>query len=125
VQLPPGKDSISFIEIADRENPRIVTNVALENSIFGPPTNLAVSPRGDIALVANSVTQIKDADKWKPVPDNKVYVFDLKANHPKHIGTVAVGKQPSGLSISSKVTSRLLPTAATTRSPCSRSLGRT
>src|SRR5262245_9608987 len=100
VQLPPGKDTISFIDIADRQNPRIVTTVALENSIFGPPTNLAVSPSGDIALVANSVTQIKDADKWKPVPDNKVYVFDLKANPPKHIGTVAVGKQPSGLSIS-------------------------
>jgi DNA-binding beta-propeller fold protein YncE len=102
VQLPPGKDTISFIDIADRENPKIVTSVALENSIFGPPTNLAVSPSGDIALVANSVTQAKDGEKWKPVPDDKLYVFDLKATPPKHIGTVAVGKQPSGLSISRK-----------------------
>jgi len=102
VQLPPGKDSVSFIDIADRENPKIVTSLAFENSIFGPPTNLAVSPNGDIALVANSVTQVKDGEKWKPVPDNKVYIFDLKANPPKHLGTVAVGKQPSGLSISRK-----------------------
>jgi DNA-binding beta-propeller fold protein YncE len=102
VHLPPGKDSISFIDIADRENPKIVTSIALENSIFGPPTNIAVSPSGDIALVANSVTQIKDGEKWKPVPDNKIYIFDLKADPPKHIGTVAVGKQPSGLSISRK-----------------------
>src|SRR5215468_11662405 len=102
VQLPPGKDTVSFIDIADRENPKIVTSLACENSIFGPPTNLAVSPNGDVALVANSVTQVKDGEKWKPVPDNKVYIFDLKANPPKHLGTVEVGKQPSGLDISKK-----------------------
>ena len=102
VFLPPGKDTISFIDITERESPKILTSIALENSIFGPPTNLAVSPNGEIALVANSVTQTKDGEKWKPVPDNKVYIFDLKANPPKHIGTVEVGKQPSGLDISKK-----------------------
>ena len=102
VFLPPGKDTISFIDITERENPKILTSIALENSIFGPPTNLAVSPNGEIALAANSMTQIKDGEKWKPVPDNKVYIFDLKANPPKHLGTVEVGKQPSGLDISKK-----------------------
>jgi DNA-binding beta-propeller fold protein YncE len=102
INLPPGKDTISFIDIGDRENPKILTSIALENSIFGPPTNLAVHPNGEIALVANSVTQTKDGENWKPVPDNKVYIFDLKANPPKHIGTVEVGKQPSGLDISKK-----------------------
>jgi DNA-binding beta-propeller fold protein YncE len=102
VFLPPGKDTISFIDITDRENSKILTSIVLENSIFGPPTNLAVTPNGEIALVANSVTQTKDGDKWKPVPDNKLYVFDLKANPPKQIGTVEVGKQPSGLDISKK-----------------------
>jgi len=102
VFLPPGKDTISFIDIGERENPKILISIALENSIFGPPTNLAVSPNGEIALVANSMTQIKDGEKWKPVPDNKVYIFDLKANPPQHIGTVEVGKQPSGLDISKK-----------------------
>src|SRR5580765_2944292 len=75
--LPPGKDTISFIDIGNRENPKILTNIALENSIFGPPTNLSVHPSGEIALVANSVTQTKDGDSWKPVPDNKVYIIDL------------------------------------------------
>ena len=102
VFLPPGKDTISFIDIADRDNPKILTSIALENSIFGPPTNLAITPNGDLALAANSVTQTKDGDKWKPVPDNKVYIFDLKENPPKQIGTVEVGKQPSGLDISKK-----------------------
>jgi DNA-binding beta-propeller fold protein YncE len=102
VFLPPGKDTVSFIDITERESPKILTSIVLENSIFGPPTNAAVSPNGEIALVANSVTQTKDGEKWKPVPDNKVYIFDLKANPPKHIGTVEVGKQPSGLDISKK-----------------------
>jgi DNA-binding beta-propeller fold protein YncE len=98
--LPPGKDTISFIDIGNRENPKILTNIALENSIFGPPTNVAVS--GEIALVANSITQIKDGETWKPTPDNKVYIFDLTQTPPKQIGTVEVGKQPSGLDISKK-----------------------
>ena len=88
--------------LANRENPKILTNIALENSIFGPPTNLAVHPSGEIALVANSVTQTKDGDSWKPVPDNKVYIIDLTQTPPKQIGTVEVGKQPSGLDISKK-----------------------
>jgi len=98
----PGKDTISFIDIGNRENPKILANVALENSIFGPPTNVAVHPNGEIAMVANSVTQTKDGENWKPAPDNKVYIFDLKASPPKQIGTVEVGKQPSGLDISKK-----------------------
>jgi len=102
VFLPPGKDTISFIDITERESPKILTSIALENSIFGPPTNVAVSPNGELALVANSVTQTGDGEKWKPVPDNKVYIFDLKANPPKQVGMVEVGKQPSGLDISKK-----------------------
>src|ERR1700730_18009825 len=102
VFLPPGKDTISFIDIADRENPKILTSIALENSIFGPPVNLAITPNAELALVANSLTQIKDGEKWKPVPDNKVYIFDLTANPPKQIGAIVAGMQPSGLAISRK-----------------------
>jgi DNA-binding beta-propeller fold protein YncE len=42
---------------------------------------------------------IKDGESLKQVPEDKVHVIDLKANPPKAIGTVTVGKQPSGLSI--------------------------
>ena len=100
VYLPPGNDTISFIDIRNPESPRILNNVALENSIFGPPTNIGVTPAGDLALVANSVTQVADGEKWKSVPDNKLYVFDLTTSPPSHIGTVVVGRQPSGLAVS-------------------------
>ena len=97
---PPGRDSVVILDLADPLNPRIVANLPLKNSIVGPPVNLDIDPSGTIALVADSVDVIKDGDALKQVPDNKLHVIDLKANPPRAIGTVDVGKQPSGLSIS-------------------------
>jgi hypothetical protein len=36
LQRAPGKDTISIIDIKDRENPKILTNLELENSISDP-----------------------------------------------------------------------------------------
>jgi DNA-binding beta-propeller fold protein YncE len=96
----PGKDTILIVDLADPESPKIVATLPLENSIIGPPVNLDIDPSGSIALAANSVDVIKDGDALKQVPDNKLYVIDLKASPPKLAATVTVGKQPSGLSIS-------------------------
>ena len=49
-------------------NPRIVANLPLMNSIFGPPTNLAITPNGQLALVANSMDWVQDGSAWKPRP---------------------------------------------------------
>ena len=97
---PPGKDSVLIVDLANPEDPKIVANLPLKNSIVGPPVNLDIDPTGSIALVADSVDVVKEGDALKQVPDNKVYVIDLKANPPKLAGMVTVGKQPSGLSIS-------------------------
>src|SRR5260221_10720250 len=98
VLSPAGKDSVSIVDLANPENPKIVANLALKNSVSGPPMNLDIDPTGSVALVADSVDVTKDGDALKMVPDNKVYVIDLKANPPKLAATVTVGKQPSGLS---------------------------
>ena len=99
VFLPPGKDTVSIVDISDREAPRIIASLPLMNSIFGPPVNLAITPDERLAIVANSMIWVQDGAAWKPAPDNKLYVIDVKARPPKHIATVEVGKQPSGLSI--------------------------
>jgi DNA-binding beta-propeller fold protein YncE len=100
VNLPPGKDTVSVIDIGtDPLAPKILVNLPLMNSIFGPPVNLAITPDEGLALVANSMDWVKDGAGWKAVPDNKLYVIDLSANPPALIDTVAVGKQPSGMSI--------------------------
>jgi DNA-binding beta-propeller fold protein YncE len=99
IRRPPGKDSISIVDISNPEAPKIVANLPLMNTIMGPPTNLAITPDQKLAIVANSMDWQKDGDDWKPVPDNKLYVIDLTTSPPAHIATVEVGKQPSGLSI--------------------------
>ena len=95
----PGKDTVSIVDITNREAPNIVASLPLMNSVFGPPTNLAITPDGSLALVANSMSWVQEGSGWKPVPDTKLYVIDLKATPPAHIATVEVGKQPSGLAI--------------------------
>src|SRR5215469_16446379 len=95
----PGKDTVSIIDIRDGSNPRIVANLPVENSIIGPPTNLAITPDNKLALVASSIDVVKDGDNLKNMPGNKVYVIDLTASPPAVIATVQTGKQPSGLAI--------------------------
>jgi len=99
---PPGKDTISIVDISDREAPKILVNLSLMNTIVGPPVNLAITPDERLAIVANSLNWVHEGAAWKPAPDNKLYVIDLKASPPKHIATVEVGKQPSGLSINAR-----------------------
>src|SRR2546430_273304 len=99
VFLPPGKDTVSVVDISNREAPRILVSLPLMNSVFGPPTNLQITPDGKLALVANSMAWAQDGGAWKPAPDTKLYVIDLTTSPPAHIATVEVGKQPSGLAI--------------------------
>ncbi len=99
VTSAPDKDSVSIVDIKNGGAPKIVTSLPLQNSVFGPPTNLAVTPDNSLALVANSVEAFQDGGAWKTRPDTKVYVIDLKASPPAQVGTVEVGKQPSGMAI--------------------------
>ena len=95
-----GKDTVSIIDIGtDPLAPKIVANLPLTNTIIGPPVNLAITPDEGLALVANSMNIVEEGGVLKQVPDNSLWVIDLTANPPKLIDTVAVGKQPSGMSI--------------------------
>lgn len=97
-----GNDAVLIVDIAKPEDPKIVASLPLENSIVGPPTNLAISPNGAIALVADSITVTQDNGANKAGPTNKLFVIDLKASPPKLVDTLELGKQPSGLSFSPK-----------------------
>jgi DNA-binding beta-propeller fold protein YncE len=99
---PTGSDSVLIVDVARPEAPKIVANLKLENSIVGPPVNLAISPNGAIALVADSMTVDDDNGTRKMVPTDKLFVIDMKANPPKLAQTLTLGKQPSGLSFSPK-----------------------
>src|SRR6267143_1806332 len=47
---PPGKDTIGIYDIKTPAMPKLLATLHLENSIFGPPVNIAIAPSGDIAL---------------------------------------------------------------------------
>jgi DNA-binding beta-propeller fold protein YncE len=88
---------------------RIVATIPLDNNtIVGPPTNLAITPKGDLALVANSVNGIEKGGKWDTVSDNRMFVVDLKANPPAVIATLNLGKKPSGMAINTTGTMALV-----------------
>jgi DNA-binding beta-propeller fold protein YncE len=95
----PGKDSVLIVDLANPLSPKIVANLQLKNSVVGPPVNLDIDPTGSVAIVADSINIIKDGDSLKGVPDDKIYIIDLKANPAKLIATLTGDKQPSGLSI--------------------------
>jgi len=112
LQHPPGKDTVSIIDIRERTKPKIVANLPLMNTITGPPVNLAITHDQRLALVANSLDWVQDGDGWKGVPDNKIYVIDLTVSPPAQIATVEAGKQPSGLSINQAGTLALVANRA-------------
>ena len=98
----PGHDTLSVIDISKPEAPRVAATIPLTNSVVGPPVNLAIHPSGEFALVANSLEPVTQGWAHRLEPDNKVFMIDLKATPPKVIGTITVGKQPSGMAISPK-----------------------
>src|SRR6201993_3259819 len=76
----PGHDTLSVIDISKPDMPQLATSIPLVNSVVGPPTNLAVTPSGDMALVANSLAPVVQGWGRRLEPDNKVFVVDLQAN---------------------------------------------
>lgn len=96
----PGHDGVAIVDLSTPEAPSIIATLPLENSIQGPPTNLAVSPDNRLAIVANSITNIPAAGGgYEQVPADQLFVIDLRSRQPKLVQTLSVGKQPSGLSI--------------------------
>ena len=97
---PPGADTVKLIDISQPLDPQITASLSIENSVTGPPTNVAIIGQHGLALVANARKWVAaDAGGWAPVPDTTVTVIDL-AGTPSISGTVQVGKQPSGIGVS-------------------------
>jgi DNA-binding beta-propeller fold protein YncE len=98
VVADPEPDTLSFLDF--RTFPPKVTHLEnVKNSVIGPPSNIAISPDGRMALVASSIL-VAPQDKTKTIPDTVVHILDLVGREPKVVGQVEAGKQPSGISFS-------------------------
>ena len=105
---PSGHDTLSIVDMSKQAALRIVATIPMDNTIIGPPTNLAITPKGDVALVANSVNGVEKDGKWDVVSDDRVFVVDLKASPPAVIATLHAGKRASGMAISADGTMALI-----------------
>ena len=109
---PAGHDLVAVLDISDPAHPRITGQIPLINSVFGPPTNLQITPDGKLGLVANSVVTTEKDGKFAAMPDDTLHVLDLTTQTPRLVETIKVGRQPSGLSISHDGTSALVANRA-------------
>ena len=91
VQKSPAPDTVTFIDLR-ASPPKALAEIEVPNSIVGPPTNVAVSPKEDIALVTSAM-KIDPADPTKQIPDDTVSVIDLSPLKPSLVGRLrkAVG----------------------------------
>lgn len=89
-------DSLTLLDFA--QFPPTVTHVkGVANSVVGPPSNVAISPDGRVALVANSI-RLDPSAATGFVPESFLHVVDLSARPPKVVGRVQSDAQPSGVS---------------------------
>ncbi|MDM0113062.1 YncE family protein [Variovorax sp. J22R133] len=113
VLAPHGKDTLQLLDIGtDPLAPKAVATLPLDNTIVGPPTNLAITSNETLALVANSINVVEEGGARKTVPDTRLFVVDLTSSPPKVIDTLNLGKQPSGLSINKAGTLALVANRA-------------
>ncbi|WP_375409553.1 YncE family protein [uncultured Methylobacterium sp.] len=96
---PNGQDALALVDVSDEAHPRLVQTLPLDNSAYGPPTNLQITPDGRLGLVASSVLMSQEGEAWYAQADDRVHVVDLLATPPRLVETVTVGRQPSGLAI--------------------------
>lgn len=95
-----AKDAVCLIDIASNPaSPKIVATLPLANSVYGPPTNLDITPGGKLAFISNPVRIVEQDSKPTVTPDNKLHLIDLEGT-PRHITTIEVGQQPSGMDVS-------------------------
>lgn len=125
VKSPPP-DTVSIIDLR-ASPPKVLAELDVPNSVVGPPSNVAVSPKEDIVLVASAM-QIDPADATKTIPDDKLTVIDIAplkpgilkrlgiskgpAPAPKVIATLQAGKGAAGIAINKAGTLALVANRA-------------
>jgi DNA-binding beta-propeller fold protein YncE len=109
----PPSDTIAFIDLR-ASPPKLMAELNVPNSVVGPPSNVAISPKEDIVLVTGGA-RVDPANPAGTVPDDKLTVIDMMAlkpgllkrlglykggdAEPKVIATLQAGKGASGIAL--------------------------
>jgi DNA-binding beta-propeller fold protein YncE len=92
VKSPPA-DTVSFIDMGSSP-PKVLAELNVPNSVVGPPSNVAVSPKEDLVLVTGAM-QIDPADATKTIPDDKLTVIDISPLKPGFLKRLGLSKGPA------------------------------
>lgn len=95
IPTKPAHDSAVFFKLAGGEL-RKLGEVKLPASYLGPPESLAVSARGDLALVVSS-SRVDPTDAKRYAKDDALSVVDLSGKTPRLTQSLALGVQPSSV----------------------------
>ncbi len=97
--LPGARpDNLTLLDFAVFP-PTVLQIDAVPNTVLGPPSNVAVTPDGRLALVADSIV----LDPSRPTgwaPGRRIHVVDLGLSPPAVVASAEGGDQPSGIAIS-------------------------
>jgi DNA-binding beta-propeller fold protein YncE len=102
----PRPDTVAIIDLSATP-PRVVAEVEAPTSVVGPPTSVALTPDGSLALVT-AANKIDPSDRKRTISDNRMSVIDLKARPPRVIATLETGKAPAGVSVNRQGTLALV-----------------
>lgn len=97
VVLDAEPDSLTLLDFR-RFPPRVRHLSGIANTVIGPPSNIAITPDGRLALIASSL-KLDSQSETGYSPDNLIHVLDLTSDEPRIVGEVRVDRQPSGMSI--------------------------
>jgi hypothetical protein len=76
---PGGQDLVAVLDVSDPAHPKVSSQLPLPNSVFGPPTNLQITPDGRLGLVANSMVTAEKDGSFTASPNNTLHVLDLSS----------------------------------------------
>lgn len=129
--LKDGKDTIAVIDLG-ASPPKLIAEFEAPTSIAGPPTSVAITPNGALALIT-AAEKVDAADGTKRVPHDVVTVIDLTplkpsltrrvgniisrktdapAPTPKILATLKVGAGAAGVAINKAGTLALVANRA-------------
>lgn len=97
IRTVAGEDTLALIDF-DHGRASVRAEIPVPASVIGPPTSVAVTPDGAVALVTAGVMR-DPSDPARTLPNDRVSVVDLRSSPPRILDTVVVGKAPAGVSI--------------------------
>ncbi len=93
----PPPDTVTILDLSGPKA-RVTAELPVPVSVIGPPSSVAITPDGSLALVTAAMT-VDPANPAQMVPDNRVTVIDLTAKTPVVLSTLTAGPSPSGIAV--------------------------